>query len=77
MFLSEGISRQPLLSFLHPLNNCEIKIGGREYEAGFLISDIWQLTDFYYRTNTTGAQDLILDLSPGKSIISLNLFLHL
>lgn len=35
MFLSEGIPRQPLLSFLHPLNNCEIKVGGRKYEVGF------------------------------------------
>lgn len=47
MFLSEGITRQPFLSFLHPLNNCEIKVGGEKVWSRFLISDIWQLTQIF------------------------------
>lgn len=41
MFLSVGITRQPFLSFLHPLNNCEIKVGGEKYEVDlkYLTSD--------------------------------------
>lgn len=37
MFLSEGITRQPFLSFLHPLNNCEIKVEGKSMKHVFNI----------------------------------------
>lgn len=37
MFLSEGITRQPFLSFLHPLNNCEINIEEKSMKQVFHI----------------------------------------
>ena len=37
MFLLVGITRQSFLSFLHPLNNCEIKVGGKSMKLSFNI----------------------------------------
>lgn len=34
MFLSEGITCQPFLSFLHSLDHCEVRVGVKRYEAG-------------------------------------------
>ena len=60
MFLSEGITRQPFLSFFHSLNNCEMKVEGKSIKQAF---NLWHLTtnkDFFlcFRKNIRGAQEL-------------------